>query len=41
LEPVELFSTGPTGLVFLTGPDRPVGIFDLTGEKPAKNWPVL
>ena len=27
--------TGPAGLAFSTGPDRPVEILDLTGKKPA------
>ncbi len=35
LEPVEFFLTGPAGLAFSTGPDRPVGTFDVTGGKPA------
>jgi hypothetical protein len=32
--------TGPAGLAFSTGPDRPVGTLDLTGKKPAENRPV-
>ncbi len=32
--------TGPTGLAFSTGPDRPVQTLDFTGRKPVKNRPV-
>jgi hypothetical protein len=32
--------TGPAGLTFSTGPDRPVQTLDLTGKKPVKNRPV-
>jgi len=38
LEPVKFFfdRTGPAGLAFSTGPDRPVEILDLTGKNRQK-----